>query len=207
MKPFWDGCRERKLLVQRDRETGAVPLAAEARLLEARPPRVGRGEAARGTVYTYVVGQEPFLPAFQDLLPHIMVVVELDEGPRLVGYMVECTPAADAVRDARRGGLQAADRARHAAGLAAGDAALTRPLVRPARVSVLQAKRNFRRAPSRRRRGAAPKARASLAADPPAGGARPLLMSARKEVRMYYGYGLGGVVLLVLLILLLTGRL
>ena len=43
-------------------------------------------------MFSYVVGYEPFLPAFRELLPHIMVLVKLDEGPRLVGYMVNCTP-------------------------------------------------------------------------------------------------------------------
>ena len=53
-----------------------------------------RGQRHAATVYTYVVGYEPFLPAFKHLLPHIMVVVQLAEGPRLVGYMVDCTPEA-----------------------------------------------------------------------------------------------------------------
>jgi uncharacterized OB-fold protein len=89
--PFWDGCRERRLLVQRDRETGAYHW----------PPKPGYWKGGRlewveargtGTIYTYVVGHEPFLPAFRELLPLAMVVVELDEGPRLVGYMVGCRP-------------------------------------------------------------------------------------------------------------------
>ena len=92
VKPFWDGCRDRKLLVQRDRETGLYHW----------PPKPGYWKHGRlqwveakgtGTVYTYVIGSEPFLPAFKDMLPHIMTVVELDEGPRLVGYMIDCTPA------------------------------------------------------------------------------------------------------------------
>lgn len=92
VKPFWDGCREHRLLVQRDRETG----------LHHWPPKPGYWKHGRlqwveakgtGTVYTYVIGSEPFLPAFQHMLPHIMTVVEIDEGPRLVGYMVDCTPA------------------------------------------------------------------------------------------------------------------
>ena len=53
---------------------------------------VGLGASGRGDIYSYVVGYEPFLPAFRDLLPHIMVLVQLAEGPRLVGYMVNCTP-------------------------------------------------------------------------------------------------------------------
>ena len=90
-RPFWDGCRERRVLVQRDRETGAFHW----------PPMPGYGKGGRlewvpaagnGTIYTWVLGREPFLPAFKDLLPLAMVVVELDEGPRLVGYMVGCTP-------------------------------------------------------------------------------------------------------------------
>jgi hypothetical protein len=38
-------------------------------------------------VYSWVVGHEPFLPAFRHLLPLVMVLVQVDEGPRLVGYM------------------------------------------------------------------------------------------------------------------------
>jgi uncharacterized OB-fold protein len=38
------------------------------------------------------VAYEPFLPALAHLLPHIMVVVELAEGPRIVGHMVDATP-------------------------------------------------------------------------------------------------------------------
>lgn len=91
VRPFWEGAREGKLVLQRDRETGEVHW----------PPKPaywkrGRLEyfaaSGRGTVYTYVVGLEPFLPAFKHLLPHIMVVVQLAEGPRIVGHMVRCTP-------------------------------------------------------------------------------------------------------------------
>ena len=91
MAPFWDGCRAERLRVQRDRETGAFHW----------PPKPGYWKggrlewvdaSGRGEVYTYVIGSEPFLPAFKDRLPHIMVVVQLAEGPRLVGYMVRTTP-------------------------------------------------------------------------------------------------------------------
>lgn len=91
MAPFWSGCREQRLRVQRDRETGAFHW----------PPKPGYWKGGRlewveacgrGEVYTYVVGYEPFLPAFKDRLPHIMVVVQLAEGPRLVGYMVNASP-------------------------------------------------------------------------------------------------------------------
>jgi uncharacterized OB-fold protein len=92
-KPFWDGCRAGKLMLQRDRQTGQVHWPPKPAYWKG-----GRLEwfeaSGRGEVYTYVVAHEPFLPAFRHLLPHIMVVVQLDEGPRLVGYMVRCSPQA-----------------------------------------------------------------------------------------------------------------
>jgi uncharacterized OB-fold protein len=89
--PFWEGCRSHRLLVQREKGTTIYHW----------PPKPGYWKggrlewveaSGRGTVYSYVVGQEPFLPAFRHLLPLVMVLVELEEGPRLVGYMVRCTP-------------------------------------------------------------------------------------------------------------------
>jgi hypothetical protein len=88
-RPFWDACKQHKLVLQRDRGTGAYHWPPKPAYWKG-----GRLEwveaSGRGSVYSYVVGREPFLPAFQHMLPHVMVLVELDEGPRLVGYMVGC---------------------------------------------------------------------------------------------------------------------
>lgn len=90
-RPFWEACREGKLLLQRDPTTGAFHW----------PPKPqgfahGRLEwvetSGRGAVFSYVVAHEPFLPALRHLLPLVLVLVELAEGPRLVGYMVGCAP-------------------------------------------------------------------------------------------------------------------
>jgi uncharacterized OB-fold protein len=48
--------------------------------------------SGRGRIFSYVVAREPHLPAVRHLLPLILVLVELREGPRLVGYMVHCEP-------------------------------------------------------------------------------------------------------------------
>ena len=89
--PFWEGARQRRLMLQRDRRTGAVhwppkPLYWSGGELE------WFAASGKGKVYSYVVAYEPFLPAFQHLLPHVMVLVEVEEGPRLVGYMIRCRP-------------------------------------------------------------------------------------------------------------------
>lgn len=94
MRPFWDGCRDGKLMQQRDRETGACHWPPKP-LYWKTGDRLAWFEASgKGSVYTYVVARAPFLPAMEHLLPHIMVVVELAEGPRIVGHMVRTTPEA-----------------------------------------------------------------------------------------------------------------
>jgi uncharacterized OB-fold protein len=92
MRPFWEGCRAGKLMQQRDRATGDVVWPPKP-LYWKDGKRLEWFEASgKGTVYTYVVAHAPFLPALAHLLPHIMVVVELAEGPRIVGHMVDTTP-------------------------------------------------------------------------------------------------------------------
>jgi 3-oxo-4,17-pregnadiene-20-carboxyl-CoA hydratase alpha subunit len=90
-KPFWEGCRRGVLVLQREGATGAVHWPPK--------PTYWKGGAleyfeasGRGRIYSYVVAYEPFLPAFQHRLPHILALVELEEGPRLVGYMIGCKP-------------------------------------------------------------------------------------------------------------------
>jgi len=94
MRPFWEGARAGKLMQQRDRTTGAVHWPPKP-LYWKDGKRLEWFEASgRGTVYTYVIGSEPFLPAFRHLLPHVMVVVQLAEGVRIVGHMIGCAPEA-----------------------------------------------------------------------------------------------------------------
>jgi len=92
MRPFWEGARAGQLVQQRDRVTGAVHWPPKPLYWKGGDRLEWFPASGRGTVFTYVVGREPFLPAFRHLLPHIMVVVQLAEGARIVGHMVRCTP-------------------------------------------------------------------------------------------------------------------
>ncbi len=95
MRPFWSAAREGKLVFQRDRCTGMVHWPPK-------PHYWAGGElewfeaTGLGRVFSFVVAHEPFLPAFQHLLPLILAIVETDEGPRVVSYLVDCP--ADTVR-------------------------------------------------------------------------------------------------------------
>lgn len=52
------------------------------------------GSDINGTVYSYIVSYRPFLPGFQDQLPLVIAIVELDKVPevRLIGNILECPP-------------------------------------------------------------------------------------------------------------------
>ena len=83
-QPYWQGARAGKLLFQQCRACGRnwhppMPLcpACHSTDVEWRPAAGG------GTVYTYAVVRHPTHPAFANLVPYVVAVIELDEGPRL----------------------------------------------------------------------------------------------------------------------------
>jgi hypothetical protein len=87
MRPFWDGARDGKLMLQRERASGKVHWPPKPMYWKGGERLEWFEASGRGEVYSWVVGHEPFLPAFRHLLPLVMVLVQVDEGPRLVGYM------------------------------------------------------------------------------------------------------------------------
>ena len=94
MRPFWQGAREGRLMLQRERATGIVHWPPKPLYWKGGGRLEWFAACGRGAVYSYVVGHEPFLPAFRHLLPLVMVLVQVEEGPRLVGYMVNTRPEA-----------------------------------------------------------------------------------------------------------------
>lgn len=88
--PFWEFCRRGELRIQRDASTKRF-------VFPPRPAYAGDFEwvrvCGRGRVLSFVVAREPFLPAFAERLPLVIAVVELEEGPRLVGNVVDCSIA------------------------------------------------------------------------------------------------------------------
>ena len=50
--------------------------------------------SGRGAVYTWTVTHQPLFPSFADDVPYAVVVVELDEGPRIVTAVRGMEPSA-----------------------------------------------------------------------------------------------------------------
>ncbi len=91
MRPFWEGARQGKLLLQRERRTHRLHWPPKP-LYWQEAPLEWFEASGKGRVFSYVIAYEPFLPAFQHLLPLPLAIVETEEGARLVTYLVRCRP-------------------------------------------------------------------------------------------------------------------
>ena len=49
--------------------------------------------SSRGRVFTWTVTHRPIDPAFANEIPYAVLVVELDEGPRVVGNLLGLEPS------------------------------------------------------------------------------------------------------------------
>jgi uncharacterized protein len=92
--PFWQGCRDRRLLFQKCSACGHVRypasilcpecLSIDCKWIES------KGE---GRIYSFVVFQRAFHPSMAGRIPYVVAVVELDEGPSFLTNIVDCDPA------------------------------------------------------------------------------------------------------------------
>jgi hypothetical protein len=94
-RPFWEGCREHRLKIQKCSGCGALrwpPAFLCPHCLAAGTEWVAAG--GTGSVYTYAVYHVAPFPAFKDELPYVVAIVSLDEGPRMMTNIVGCDPEA-----------------------------------------------------------------------------------------------------------------
>ena len=96
-QPFWDGCARGELLLQRCSACGSVrhpPSPICANCLSDKHAWVPA--SGRGKVYTFVVVRETRARGWDKMVPYVIAVVELEEGPRMLSNLVNVEP--DAVR-------------------------------------------------------------------------------------------------------------
>jgi uncharacterized OB-fold protein len=102
-RPFWEACRERRLVVQRCASCGTwrhpprpvCPTCASAETTWEEVP-------GTGTIYSYAVVHQALHPALREHVPYGVVLVTLDgtDGVRLASNLVG-SPAEAAAVDAR----------------------------------------------------------------------------------------------------------
>jgi uncharacterized OB-fold protein len=49
--------------------------------------------SGRGTVHTFTVVRQNFMPPFKDELPYVVAMIALEEGVRMMGNVTGCAPA------------------------------------------------------------------------------------------------------------------
>ena len=97
LAPYFAAARERRLVVQRCADCGTLRF----------PPRelctrcLGRDVtwqqvSGRGEVFSYNVMHQVYHPAFASEVPYAVVVVKLEEGPKIISNVVGC--GVDAIR-------------------------------------------------------------------------------------------------------------
>ncbi len=93
-QPFWDAAKQRQLVVQR---------CTDCRYFN-HPPRLAcdtcqsqqlyfEQMSGRGTIYSFTVMHQPNIAGFEDEIPYLNILVELEEQPKL--FMVSNLPMAE----------------------------------------------------------------------------------------------------------------
>ena len=97
--PFWDAASKGRLVIQRCQACGELRW----------PPLVGCPECHRrdatwdevrptGTIWSFVVYHRAFAAELKDEIPYTVAMVQLDDGPYLVGRLQDAEDAEDAGR-------------------------------------------------------------------------------------------------------------
>ena len=90
-QPFWDACRERRLLVKRCLDCGKAHFYPRPFCPFCWSSEVEWEEASGGaTLYTWSVVHRNDLPPFPERVPYVAAVVDLQEGPRMLTNVVDC---------------------------------------------------------------------------------------------------------------------
>ncbi len=95
--PFWAATLEGRLLVQRCAACGHAQLYARPHCLACRGPVAWEDAAGTGTIYSYTVIRQNPSRSFRHLLPFVVALVDLDEGPRVMTNIVGAPPEAVAI--------------------------------------------------------------------------------------------------------------
>ncbi|HXG17982.1 MAG TPA: OB-fold domain-containing protein [Methylomirabilota bacterium] len=93
-RPFWEAAKQHRLVIQRCSQCGyfnhpprPVCDACLSQQLTFTPV------SGKGTIYTFSVMYQPNVAGFEDQIPYLNVLVELDEQPRL--FMVTNLPGSE----------------------------------------------------------------------------------------------------------------
>lgn len=90
---FWDVCQEGNFELQQCQDCGRFIFYPRIKCKFCHSNNlIYRKVTGRGTVYSYTVVNNPASKDFNEEIPYILVLVNLEEGPRLLANLIKCKP-------------------------------------------------------------------------------------------------------------------
>jgi uncharacterized OB-fold protein len=87
--PFWEGASAKKLMLPRCNSCGRFWFPPSQRCRHCLSDDFTWWESAgQGRIYSFVVYHRVYHPAFENDVPYVVAIVELDEGPRILTNIV-----------------------------------------------------------------------------------------------------------------------
>lgn len=87
--PYWEGIRNGKLLLQRCKACGTLQFYPRSMCVACLTPDPDWVEATgRGNIHTFSTVHRTSDERFSHLVPYILAIVELDEGPRMMARIL-----------------------------------------------------------------------------------------------------------------------
>lgn len=84
-RPFWNACRERRLVLQRCKGTGTCFFPpAPVSPFTGRPEWEWIDASGKGELWSFVVFHQNYFDGMKDEIPYPVAMVKLDEGPYLL---------------------------------------------------------------------------------------------------------------------------
>ena len=94
--PFWEGAKRHELVMPRCKMCDRLFFYPREACPECLSPEIDWVKVSgRGRLHSFTVIHQPANPAFQEDVPYIYAMIQLDEGPRMISNLVEC-PVEDA---------------------------------------------------------------------------------------------------------------
>ena len=90
-KPFWDGAKQRRLVLQKCSDCANVWYPIGPACPACFSMKFEWSEmSGRGELHNYVVYHKAWTPWLEKQVPYAVIQVELEEGPRLTTNLLEC---------------------------------------------------------------------------------------------------------------------
>jgi uncharacterized protein len=83
--PYWEACARGELLIQHCPSCGNRQFYPRAVCTACGGDPEWETTSGRGTVHTFTIIRQNYAKPFRELLPYVVAMIELDEGPMMMG--------------------------------------------------------------------------------------------------------------------------